>query len=73
MDVDKAYARGTTDGCNLAMAIFLTVIVDKFNGADWVGDIWEHCNRLREEIKEHRINLFDLVDVLRTEYEIEIK
>lgn len=73
MDVDKAYARGTTDGCNLAMAIFLTVIVDKFNGADWVGDIWEHCNRLSEEIKEHRINLFDLVDVLRTEYEIEIK
>ena len=73
MDVDKAYARGTADGCNLAMAIFLTVIVDKFNGADWVGDIWEHCNRLSEEIKEHRINLFDLVDVLRTEYEIEIK
>ncbi len=73
MDVDKAYARGTTDGCNLAMAIFLTVLCDKFNGADLVGDIWEHCNRLSEEIKEHRINLFDLVDVLRTEYEIEIK
>ena len=72
-DVDKAYAKGTTDGCNLAMAIFLTVIVDKFNGKDWVPEIWQHCSKLSEEIKEHRVNLFDLVSVLEKEYDIEIK
>ena len=72
-DVDRAYAKGTKDGCNLAMAIFLTVIVDKFNGADWVPDIWNACNKLSDEIKEHRVNLFDLVDVLESEYNIEIK
>ena len=72
-DVDKAYAKGTTDGCNLAMAIFLTVIVDKFGRHDWVPDIWEHCSKLSAEIKEHRVNLFDLVNVLEEEYGIEIK
>lgn len=72
-DVDRAYAKGTKDGCNLAMAIFLTVIVDKFNGKDWVPDIWEACSKLSQEIKEHRVNLFDLVDVLESEYNIEIK
>lgn len=72
-DVDRAYAKGTTDGCNLAMAIFLTVIVDKFNGKDWVPDIWEACSKLSQEIKEHRVNLFDLVNVLEAEYDIEIK
>ena len=70
-DVDKAYQKGTKDGCNLAMAIFLTVIVDKFNGQEWVPDIWKECAKLSEEIKEHRINLFDLVDVLEEEYGIE--
>ena len=70
-DVDRAYAKGTNDGCNLAMAIFLTVIVDKFNGQEWVPDIWKECAKLSEEIKEHRINLFDLVDVLEEEYGIE--
>lgn len=72
-DVDRAYAKGCNDGCNLAMAIFLTVIVDKFNGKEWVPDIWEHCSKLSEEIKEHRVNLFDLVSVLEEEYDIEIK
>lgn len=72
-DVDRAYAKGTTDGCNLAMAIFLTVIVDKFGGHDWVPDIWEHCSKLSAEIKEHRVNLFDLVNVLEEEYGIEFK
>ena len=72
-DVDKAYAKGCNEGCNLAMAIFLTVIVDKFNGKDWVEDIWNYCNKLSEEIKEHRVNLFDLVDVLESEYEITLR
>lgn len=72
-DVDRAYAKGTNDGCNLAMAIFLTVLVDKFNGKDWVPEVWQHCSKLSEEIKEHRVNLFDLVDVLEQEYDIELR
>ena len=71
-DVDRAYAKGTKDGCNLAMAIFLTVIVDKFNGQEWVPDIWKECAKLSQEIKEHRVNLFDLVNVLEEEYGIEL-
>lgn len=72
-DVDRAYSRGTKEGCNLAMAIFLTVLCDKFNGHDWIPQVWEECNRLSESIKEHRVNLFDLVSVLENEYGIEMK
>ena len=72
-DVDRAYRKGCDEGCNLAMAIFLTVLCDKFNGADWIPDIWNESNKLSMEIKEHRINLFDLVNVLEEEYGIEIK
>ena len=46
-DVDRAYAKGTTDGCNLAMAIFLTVIVDKFNGIDATYDTESYNNGVK--------------------------
>ena len=72
LDVDRAYSKGISDGCNLSMAIFLTVICDKFAGADWVGEIWEHCNKLSAEIKEGRVNLFDLRSTLEEDYGIEL-
>lgn len=55
------------------MAIFLTVICDKFAGADWVDEIWQHCNKLSAEIKEGRVNLFDLRNTLEEDYGIELR
>lgn len=72
-DVDKAYDQGSKDGCGLAMAIFFTVILDKFAGEDYIEDIWKESEKLSEEIKENRINLRDLVSTLREEYGINIK
>jgi hypothetical protein len=71
-DVNKAWERGVLDGVSNASAIFLTVLVDKFNGADHVADVWNEINKLSEEVKEGRVTFADLRRVLLEEYGIEV-
>lgn len=71
-DVNKAWKRGVLDGVSNASAIFLTVLVDKFNGADHVVDVWNEINKLSEEVKEGRVTFADLRHVLLEEYGIEV-
>lgn len=71
-DVEKAYRKGQDDGVKLAMAIFLTVMLDKFDAKDKIEDIWKESNKLSEEIAEHRINLMDLANTLTEDYGIEL-
>ena len=71
-DVNRAWERGVHDGVSYASAIFLTVIVDKFQGADYVQDIWHEIEKLSEEVKEHRVSVADLRTVLREEYQVEV-
>lgn len=71
-DVKKAQAQAVNTAVRMASAIFLTVLCDKFNGADYIPDVWREVNKLSEEIKEGRISVNDLIDVLKTEYEIEV-
>ena len=60
--------------CKLAMAIFLTVMCDHYGyEKEQIQDIYNHSNKLAEEIKEGRINLYDLVDVLMEEYGVMLK
>lgn len=69
-DVEKARAEGETRGVMLAMAIFLTVLVDKFNGHDYIQDVWKEVNSLSESISKGYVNFRDLKKVLEEEYEI---
>jgi hypothetical protein len=71
-DVNKAWERGVLDGVSNASAIFLTVLVDKFNGADHVADVWNEINKLSEEVKEGRVTFADLRRVLLEECGIEV-
>ena len=71
-DVDRAFYKGQDQGIKLAIVIFLSVILDKFNGQDYIKEIWDACNKLSEEISEGRVNLRDLMDVIRDEYSIEL-
>lgn len=71
-DVRRAWMDGVTDGVSNACAIILTVLVDKFDGADHIADIWREINKLSEEVKERRVSLADLRHVLREEYGIEV-
>ena len=66
-DVDKAFDRGVTAGVRNASAIFLTVLCDKFGGADYVPDIWREVSKLSEEIKEKRVSVPDLIGEIYSE------
>lgn len=71
-DVKKAWERGVLDGVSNASAIFLTVLVDKFGGADYVRDVWMEINKLSAEVAEKRVSVPDLRRVLLEEYGIEV-
>ena len=59
--------------CHLAMAIFLTVMKDKMGASnDDIVNAWNEWDKLSEEIKEGRVNLKDLTDVLAEEYDINL-
>lgn len=71
-DCDKAWNEGVIVGVSNAIAIFMTVIVDKFNGAEYVKDLWNEINKLSEEVSERRVSVPDLKRVLKEEYEIDV-
>ena len=71
-DVKRAWETGVNDGVTHAMSIILTVLVDKFNGAEYVKDVWREVQKLSEEVGEKRVSTTDLRRVLLDEYGIEI-
>ena len=72
-DVKRAWESGLNDGVTEAMTILLTVLVDKFDGAEYIRDVWREVQKLSEEVGERRVNVTDLRRVLLDEYEIEVK
>lgn len=71
-DVDRAWEKGVLDGVSNACAMFLTVLLDKFNGADHIVAVWDEINKLSEEVKERRVSVADLRRVLLDEHGIEV-
>lgn len=71
-DCKKAWERGVLDGVSNACAILLTVLADKFDGGDYIPDIWAEVNKLSEEIKERRVSVADLRHTLLEEYGINV-
>ena len=72
-DVKRAKASASDEAVKLAIAIFLTVLCDDFNfDKDQLQLAWERMDKLSEEIKEHRVSAWDLVEVLREEYGIDL-
>lgn len=69
-DVRRAKVQAVNDAVRMTSAIFLTVLCDKFGGAEYVPDIWREVNKLSEEIKEKRVSVPDLIRVLNQEYDI---
>ena len=71
-DVIKAWERGVLAGVSNASAMFLMVMVDKFNGEEMVADVWREIVKLSEEVKERRVSVADLRNTLREEYGVEV-
>lgn len=71
-DVKRAEKVAVDKAVHVASAIFLTVLLDKFGGEEWIPDIWREVNKLSEEISERRVSVNDLTTVLREEYGIDL-
>ena len=71
-DVDRAREQGIEDGVSCACAIMLTVLADKFDGAEYIPSIWNAVNKLSEEVKERRVSIADLRRVLLEEYGVNV-
>ena len=58
---------------SLAIALFLTVMCDKFGfDAEQLQKVWAEVNDLSDSVVKGYVNVQDLKDVLREEYGIEI-
>ena len=63
--------RAANNGVGLALALFITVMVDKYGfSQDDVQELWKHLNKLSEEVKEGRVSAWDLRTVLEEEYNV---
>lgn len=71
-DVNRAREEAVNEAVRYATAIIMTVLVDKYNGADYIEDIWHEVQKLSQEVIEHRISVADLIYVLKTEYNVEV-
>lgn len=69
-DVRRAQTKAVNDAVRMTSAIFLTVLCDKFGGADYIPDVWREVSKLSEEIKEKRVSVPDLIRMLDEEYNI---
>lgn len=73
-DVEKAKKDATGEAISLSIALFLTVMVDKYGfDADTLKSVWNDINKLSQEVSEGRVNLHDLKQVLIEEYGIELR
>lgn len=62
------------EAIHLAFAIFLTVLKDNFGfDNDQIVFAWQRADKLSEQAKEGRVNLWDLIGVLRDEYNIDLE
>ena len=63
----------TGESINLAMALFLTVLLDKFGyEAEELKAVWDEVNDLSDSVAKGYVNINDLLEVLSSEYDIEI-
>lgn len=73
-DVNKARKQATDQGVAAATAIVMFVLREKFGfGKVRLTRFWNEVNSLAEDVSSGEVKLDDIMDVLRDEYDIEIR
>ena len=68
-DVLRAKREAVHEAVRMTRAIIFTVLLDKYGEEpDEMAEIWRKVNVLSDEIVERRVNVADLICVLREEY-----
>ena len=71
--VNRARDDAKDQAVSLAIALFLTVMCDKFGfDAEQLQRVWAEVNALSDSVVKGYVNVQDLKQVLREEYGIEI-
>lgn len=71
--VKRVKEKTKDEAVSLAIAMFLTVLCDKFGyDADSLKAVWDAVNDLSDSVVKGYVNVPDLKQVLREEYGIEI-
>lgn len=71
--VNRVKEEAKDEAVSLAIALFLTVMCDKFGfDAEQLQRVWAEVNALSDSVAKGYVNVPDLKEVLRTEYGIEI-
>lgn len=59
------------EAIHLSFAVFLTILKENFGfDHDQIVFAWDRADKLTKEAAEGRINLMDLIEVLRDEYDV---
>ena len=67
-EIRKAEDKAREEGLSLAMALMLTVLLDKFGAEDHIEDVWHEVEKLSEEKGLHKeFALYSLVEKLAPE------
>ena len=71
--VNRVKEETKDEAVSLAIALFLTVMCDKFSfDAEQLQRVWAEVNALSDSVVKGYVNVQDLKEVLREEYGIEI-
>ena len=68
--IKKAKTDATNEAVSLTLVLMFTVLLDKYGAEEYIEQIWQDWNKLAEEVKEGRVKLHELRNVLRKEYMI---
>lgn len=72
-DIVKAKKQTQDQAVNLAIALFLTVMFDKFGfDAEQLQRVWAEVNNLSDSVAKGYVNMRDLITVLDEEYNVQI-
>lgn len=72
-DVRRAEKQAQDKAVNLAIAMFLTVMFDKFGfDAEQLQRVWKEVNSLSDSVAKGYVNMNDLIAVLDEEYNVKI-
>lgn len=72
-DVKRASKQAQEQAVNIAIAMFLTVMFDKFGfDAEQLQRVWKEVNSLSDSVAKGYVNVQDLMTVLDEEYNVKI-
>lgn len=72
-DVERAKTQAQQEAVRVAWSIFMTVLYDKEHAE--IGDVqrvWQEVNELSDSVAKGYVNVDDLCDTLKHEYDIKL-